>query len=64
MQPIQPDPDAPTDIALLPNYWDARRERDGKPDLSRCGAELRIALDAQRKRPMLVRLRIAIFGQP
>lgn len=46
LAPGEPQPDAPTDIALLPDYWDARRRRQGKPDLSRCAAELRIALRA------------------
>ena len=40
----QPDLSAPTDIAALPDYWDERRRRQGKPDLSRCAAELRVAL--------------------
>lgn len=41
---VSPDPDAPTTIAALPDYWDERRKRQGKPDLSRCAAELRVAL--------------------
>lgn len=44
LAPAEPQPDAPTDIAALPDYWDERRRRQGKPDLSRCAAELRIAL--------------------
>lgn len=44
LNPAEPQPDAPTDIALLPDYWDERRRKQGKPDLSRCAAELRIAL--------------------
>jgi predicted RNA-binding Zn-ribbon protein involved in translation (DUF1610 family) len=41
---VEADPEAPQNIELLPNYWDARRAREGKPDLSRCGADLRAAL--------------------
>jgi hypothetical protein len=41
---VEADPDAPKDIAALPDYWDERRKRQGKPDLSRCAAELRVAL--------------------
>lgn len=44
LPPAEPQPDAPTDIAALPDYWDARRRRQEKPDLSRCAAELRVAL--------------------
>lgn len=44
LPPAEPQPDAPTDIAALPDYWDERRRRQGKPDLSRCAAELRRAL--------------------
>ena len=47
LAPAEPQPDAPTDIAALPDYWDERRRRQGKPDLSRCAAELRIALGKQ-----------------
>jgi len=47
MPPAEPQPDAPTDIAALPDFWDERRRRQGKPDLSRCAAELRIALRAK-----------------
>ncbi|HEX5659820.1 MAG TPA: hypothetical protein VFX59_21645 [Polyangiales bacterium] len=47
LAPAEPQPDAPTDIAALPDYWDERRKKQGKPDLSRCAAELRVAL-AQR----------------
>jgi hypothetical protein len=47
LAPAEPQPDAPTDIAQLPDYWDERRKRQGKPDLSRCAAELRIALRAK-----------------
>lgn len=39
-----PSPNAPTDIAALPDWWDARRLAQGKPDASRCAAELRVAL--------------------
>lgn len=46
LAPAEPQPDAPTDIARLPDYWDERRRRQGKPDLSRCAAELRLALAA------------------
>jgi hypothetical protein len=44
LPPAEPQPDAPTDIAALPNYWDERRAKQQKPDKSRCAAELRIAL--------------------
>lgn len=44
LAPVKADPCAPTNIAALPDYWDARRAREGKPDLSRCGADLRQAL--------------------
>jgi hypothetical protein len=45
--PVEPDPDAPKDVEALPAYWDARRRAQGKPDASRCGAELRVALGAE-----------------
>jgi len=45
LAPAEPQPDAPTDIAQLPAYWDERRAKQGKPDKSRCAAELRIALN-------------------
>jgi predicted DNA-binding transcriptional regulator YafY len=55
LAPGEPQADAPTDIALLPDYWDERRRRQGKVDTSRCAAELRIALAAnlqgQEQRP-------------
>ena len=35
---------APLDVDALPDYWDARRVRLGKPDKSTCAAELRRAL--------------------
>ncbi len=44
LPPAEPQPDAPTDVEALPDYWDERRRKQGKPDLSRCAAELRIAL--------------------
>jgi uncharacterized protein YdbL (DUF1318 family) len=44
--PVEPDPDAPKGVEALPSYWDARRKAQGKPDASRCGAELRVALAA------------------
>jgi hypothetical protein len=44
LAPAEPQPDAPTNIADLPAYWDERRAKQGKPDKSRCAAELRIAL--------------------
>jgi hypothetical protein len=47
LAPGEPQADAPTDLALLPDYWDERRRKQGKPDLSRCAAELRIALRAK-----------------
>jgi hypothetical protein len=50
LPPAEPQPDAPTDIARLPDYWDERRRKQGKPDLSRCAAELRIALAAKADR--------------
>jgi hypothetical protein len=40
------DPSAPKRVAELPAYWDERRKRQGKPDTSRCAAELRVALEA------------------
>jgi hypothetical protein len=42
--PIEPDADAPLDVHALPAFWDARRAAQGKPDASRCAAELRRAL--------------------
>jgi hypothetical protein len=36
---------APLDIEALPDFWDARRARLGKPDKSTCAAELRLALE-------------------
>jgi hypothetical protein len=44
LAPAEPQPDAPTNIAALPDYWDERRAKQQKPDKSRCAAELRIAL--------------------
>lgn len=44
LPPAEPQPDAPTDIAKLPDWWDERRRKQHKPDRSRCAAELRIAL--------------------
>lgn len=41
--------EAPRDIALLPDYWDARRLARGKPDKSACAAELRLALQWQQE---------------
>ena len=49
LPPAEPQPDAPTDISALPDYWDERRRLQQKPDLSRCAAELRIALAWQAK---------------
>jgi hypothetical protein len=43
---IDPDADAPREVAALPDWWDARRAAQGKPDASRCAAELRVALAA------------------
>ena len=40
---------APLDIEKLPDFWDARRVRLGKPDKSTCAAELRLALETSRK---------------
>lgn len=45
MKDMPPDPDAPLDVASLPDFWDARRERQGKADKSTCAAELRLALE-------------------
>jgi hypothetical protein len=47
LPPAEPQPDAPTEISALPDYWDERRAKQGKPDKSRCAAELRIALAHQ-----------------
>jgi uncharacterized coiled-coil protein SlyX len=44
LTPVEADPEAPQNAALLPAFWDARRAREGKPDKSRCAAELRVAL--------------------
>lgn len=44
MRPVQADPAAPHTLADLPNFWDARRHRQGKPDLSTCAADLSVAL--------------------
>lgn len=41
---VEPREGAPLDIALLPDWWDAQRAIDGKPDKSTCAAELRRAL--------------------
>lgn len=49
LKPGEPQPDAPKLVSALPDYWDERRRRQGKPDLSRCAAELRIALS---RRPL------------
>lgn len=45
MKDVTPDPDAPLDIESLPDFWDARRLRQGKADKSTCAAELRLALE-------------------
>jgi hypothetical protein len=39
------DPKAPALIGKLPEHWDERRAREGKPDASRCAADLRVAVD-------------------
>jgi len=44
LAPAEPQPDAPTEVSALPDYWDERRRKQQKPDLSRCASELRIAL--------------------
>jgi hypothetical protein len=44
------DPDAPKDEYDLPDFWDARRRREGRPDASRCADELRVALSQIRPR--------------
>ncbi len=41
---VTADPEAPLDVAALPDFWDGRRPRQGKTDKSRCAAELRRAL--------------------
>ena len=48
MTNVTPDPDAPLDIEALPDFWDARRLRQGKADKSTCAAELRLALERAR----------------
>lgn len=48
MKDVTPDPDAPLDIEALPDFWDARRLRQGKADKSTCAAELRLALERGR----------------
>lgn len=53
MLKVDADPNAPKDPALCPDYWDRRRELEGKPDLSRCAADLRVALAARGVRPAL-----------
>lgn len=45
--PATPRDGAPLDIAALPDWWDAQRALDGKPDASTCAAELRRALEAR-----------------
>lgn len=44
LAPVAPDLHAPTVPSALPDFWDYRRLTDGKPDKSRCAAELRMAL--------------------
>ena len=41
---------AAQDDGRVSDYWNERRRRQGKPDLSRCAAELRIALRAKGDR--------------
>lgn len=41
---------APKQVAVLPDWWDARRAQQGK-DRSRCAAELRVALAAEPAQP-------------
>jgi hypothetical protein len=43
--PVARDPHAPAEIGKLPAHWDERRKRQGKPDASTCGADLRHALE-------------------
>lgn len=45
LTPATPREGAPLDIAALPDWWDAQRALNGKPDASTCGAELRRALE-------------------
>jgi hypothetical protein len=45
VRPVQPDPDAPHVVGALPDYWDERRNRQGKPDASTCAADLSVALE-------------------
>jgi hypothetical protein len=42
---VQPEPQAPIRLRLLPDFWDARRKQQGKGNTSRCAAELRIAVN-------------------
>lgn len=50
MRPVPPDPLAPRDVEFLPAYWDERRARSMRPDLSTCAADLRQALATDRRR--------------
>jgi hypothetical protein len=52
---VAADPNAPLHIGLLPDYWDERRERESKPDTSRCAADLRQALASRMPLPFSVR---------
>jgi hypothetical protein len=45
VRPVKPDPDAPHVVGELAAYWDERRHRQGKPDLSTCAADLAVALE-------------------
>ena len=45
MRPVHEDPNAPHTLAALPDYWDERRHRQGKPDASTCAADLSVALE-------------------
>jgi hypothetical protein len=53
--PVSADPKAPQHVAMLADYWDERREREGKPDKSRCAADLRQALASRMPLPFSVR---------
>jgi len=53
LAPAEPQPDAPTEVSALPDYWDERRRKQQKPDLSRCAAELRIALADKTRTSLL-----------
>lgn len=55
LREVEADPLAPQHIGMLPDYWDERREREGKPDKSHCAADLRQALASRMPLPFSVR---------